>query len=168
MTVHATDPTPWRGRVGGWPLGVGEVVALQDIVGQRIPEHDGADFVDAAYGQLPQVPVAPAGMDAFAERARLVLSLTRFAAHPRSPSQHPCAVAAPGQIGISAALGLCWWTVDLDPFAMRPLDVLGAAKPTIDEMAARKAAQQGAQSFQHRPHQAAIRAIVADLDSGHN
>ncbi len=33
------------------PLCAGEAVALQDVVGERVPEHDGADFFDTANGQ---------------------------------------------------------------------------------------------------------------------
>src|SRR3954467_14348120 len=91
-----------------------EAVALQDVVGERVPEHDGADLVDAAHGQLPEVPVAPAGMDAFADRASAVLCLAGFAGHAGAPGQHPGAVAAPGQKGIDAAPGFGRWTKDLD------------------------------------------------------
>ena len=115
-------------------------MALQDVVGERVAEHDGADLFDAAYGQLPQVPIPPAGMDAFADRAEFVLRLARFARHPGSPSQHARAVAAARQIGIAAVLGLGRRTIDLDPLAMRPLDVLGTAKAAIDEMACGKLA----------------------------
>src|SRR5271156_2467234 len=67
------------------PLCVGEAVALQDVVGEGVPEHDGLDFFDAAHGQLPQVPVAPAGMDAFTYRTGFVLGLARFARHSSTP-----------------------------------------------------------------------------------
>src|SRR5215216_5587377 len=77
-------------------LCVGEAMSLQDVVGERVPEHDGADLVDAAHGQLPEVPVAPAGMDAFADRAGLVLCFAGFAGHASTPGQDPGAVAAPG------------------------------------------------------------------------
>ena len=120
------------------PLCAGEAVALQDVVGERVAEHDGADLFHAAYGQLPQVPVAPAGMDAFADRAGLVLRLAGFARHAGAPGQHSGAVAAPRQVGVGAVLGLGGRTIDLDAFAMRPLDVLGAAKAAVDEMALRR------------------------------
>src|SRR3954467_5501153 len=103
-----------------------EAVALQDVVGEGVPEHDGADLFGAAHGQLPQVPIAPAGMDAFADRADLVLCLARIACHPFPPSQYPRAVTTTRQIGINAALGLRGRTVDLDSLLMSPLDVLGA------------------------------------------
>src|SRR6266536_827552 len=79
-------------------LCAGEAEALQDVVGEGVPEHDGADLFDAAHGQLPQVPVAPAGMDALAYRTGLVSGLARFARHPRAPGQHPrgCRRAAAG------------------------------------------------------------------------
>ena len=135
---------------------VGEAMALQDVVGERMQEHDGADLFNTANGQLPQVPIAPAGMDAFADRARLVLRLTGVARHTSSPSQHARSVAAPRQVGIGAMLGLGGRTIDLDPFVMRPLDILGAAKAAVGEMASRKMAGQRAQPLQHRPHEAAI------------
>src|SRR6266496_5805438 len=83
-----------------------EAVALQDVVGEGVPEHDGADLFDAAHGQLPQVPVAPAGMDALAYRTGLVAGLARFARHSRAPGQHPRAVAAPRQVRVGAMFGL--------------------------------------------------------------
>jgi hypothetical protein len=51
---------------------------LQDVVGECKQEHPGAGLFDAAHGQLTQVPIAPAGMDTFADRAGLVLSLALF------------------------------------------------------------------------------------------
>src|SRR5438132_9267821 len=84
------------------PLCAGEAVALQDVVGECVPEHDGADLFDAAHAQLSQVPVAPAGMDALAYRAGLVSDLARFARHSGAPGQHPRAVAAPRQVWVGA------------------------------------------------------------------
>src|SRR6266404_4750728 len=90
-----------------------EAVALQDVVGERVPEHDCADLFDAAYGQLPQVPVAPAGMDALANRTGLVPGLALFARHSSAPSQHPRAVAASRQVWVGAMLGLSGRTKDI-------------------------------------------------------
>src|SRR6187397_644531 len=80
-------------RCGLMRLYLGEAVSLQDVVGDRVPEHDGADLFDASHGQLPEIPVAPAGMDAFADRAGLVLCLAGFAGHARAPGQYTGAVA---------------------------------------------------------------------------
>src|SRR5664279_563449 len=74
------------GFVDGLHLYAGEAVTLQDVVGERVPEHDGADLFDAAHGQLPQVPVAPAGMDALTNRTGLVSGLALFARHSRAVS----------------------------------------------------------------------------------
>lgn len=54
-------------RPGWLVLGAGKPMALEDVVGEGVPEHSGTDLFDAAYGQEPQVPVAPASMDAFAD-----------------------------------------------------------------------------------------------------
>src|SRR6266540_3027136 len=144
-------------------LCAGEAEALQDVVGEGVPEHDGADLFDAAHGQLPQVPVAPAGMDALAYRTGLVAGLARFARHSRAPGQHPRAVAAPRQVRVGAMFGLSGRTKDLDALAMRPLDVLGTAKAAIDEMAFGQTARARALPLQHGPHQAAIGPDVANL-----
>ena len=48
-------------------LRAGEAVSLQDVVGECVAEHHGPDLFDTAYGQLPQVPIAPAGVDALAD-----------------------------------------------------------------------------------------------------
>src|SRR5579863_5643717 len=112
-------------------LRAGEAMALQDVVGKRVVEHDGADLFEAAHGQLTQVPVAPAGMDAFADCAAFVLCFAGFARHPRPPGQHAVAVAAPRQIGVGAMLGLRWRTIDRDAFAMRPFDILGAVEAAV-------------------------------------
>ena len=45
----------------------GEPTALKNVVGESVEEHDSADLFDAAHDQLPQIPVSPAGMDAFAD-----------------------------------------------------------------------------------------------------
>src|SRR5258708_11223209 len=100
-------------------LCAGEAEALQDVVGEGVPEHDGADLFDAAHGQLPQVPVAPAGMDALAYRTGLVPGLALFARHPRAPGQYPRAVAASRQVGGRALLGLSGRTQDVDALGMR-------------------------------------------------
>src|SRR5678816_3289085 len=107
-------------------------------------------------------------MDAFADRAGFVLRLAGFAAHAGSPSQYARAIAATWLIGIGAVLGLGGRAVDLDPVAMRPLDVLGAGKAAVDEMASRKMAPPRAQPFQHGPHQAPVGAAIANLDRDHD
>src|ERR1700726_3950506 len=137
-------------------LSLGEVLSLQDVVGERVPEHDGANLVDAAHTQLPEVPIAPAGMDAFAEGEEPGLCLGRLPGHACAPGQRRGAVARPRQEGIDTAPGFGRWTKDLDALVMSPLDLLGAAEPAIDEMAAGKTLQRGARAFQHRPHQAAV------------
>src|SRR5437667_12873243 len=101
-------------------LCAGEAMALQDVVGKGVAEHDGTDLFDAAHGQLPQVPVAPAGMDAFAYRAELVAGLALFARHSRTPGQHPRTVAASRQVRIGAVLGLRGRTKDVDALGVRP------------------------------------------------
>ena len=71
-------------------LCAGEAVALQDVVGERVAERHGADLLNAAHGQLPQVPVAPAGMDAFADRAgSLPASLPIRARQANTPAPSP-------------------------------------------------------------------------------
>src|SRR4051794_3697077 len=100
-------------------------------------------------------------MDAFADRTDLVLCLAGFACHPLPPSRYPGAVTATRQIGINPALGLGRRTIDRDVLLVRPLDVLGAAKPAVDDMTLRELAQLLVQLFEHRPHEAAIRAIIA-------
>src|SRR6185437_1962738 len=91
----------------GWRLVLcgREAMALQDVVGECVPEDDCADLFDASYGELPQIPVAPAGVDAFADRAVVVLRLPGFARHSRPPSQHAWTVSSPRQIGIGAVFG---------------------------------------------------------------
>src|SRR5512138_797206 len=107
-------------------------MSLQDVVGEGVTERDCAHFFDAAHGQLPQVPVAPTGMDAFADRTTFVARLARLARHSGTPSQDTWAVAAPWPIGIGAVLGFGGRTIDVEPFGMRPLDVLRAGKAAID------------------------------------
>src|SRR3984957_17327969 len=98
-------------------------------------QHDRADLFDAPHGELPQVPVAPTGVDAFADGAGLVLRLAGLAPHTGAPRCCADAVAAARPIRISAALGLGRRTEHLDAFAVRPLDFVGVAEPAIDEMA---------------------------------
>src|SRR4051812_27494025 len=118
---------------------------LQDIVGECVAELHGADLFDAAHGQLSQVPVAPAGVDAFTNRAEFVLRLAHLTPHSGTPSQHADTVPASRQIRIAAVFGLDRRAIDLDPLAMRPLDVVGVAEAPIGEMASRKMASQRTQ-----------------------
>src|SRR3569833_16889 len=108
---------PWQYLQEGAPrkshLWAGEAVALHEVVGEGIPEDDCADLFEAAHGQLPQVPVAPAGMDALADRPGLVSGLALFARHERPPGQHSRAVATSRQVWIGAMLGLSGLTKDV-------------------------------------------------------
>src|SRR3954468_10491716 len=67
-------------------------------------------------------------MDAFADRARLVLCFAGFAGHASTPGQG----AGPSprrEKGIDTVPGFGRWTVTLDAFAMSPVDVLAATEP---------------------------------------
>src|SRR5205809_2191029 len=154
--------------VGGSLLCGGEAMALENVVGERVVQHDGTHLCDAAHGQLPQVPVAPAGMDAFADRAALVERLAGFARHPLAPGQHALMIATPRQIRIGAVLGLGGWTIDGDPLAMRPLAVLGRGEAAVGKVASRKMAGPHAQLLQHRPQEATIGTGIGDLDRDHD
>src|ERR1700751_1363398 len=50
-------------------------MALQNIVGERVPQHYRCDLFDAAHRQTDQIPIAPTGMNAFADAALLILRL---------------------------------------------------------------------------------------------
>src|SRR5262245_3191135 len=113
-------------------------MSLKNVVGKREPEHDSSGFLDASHGELVEIPVAPASMDALADRAALVLRLAVLARHSGAPSQHPRTVAGTRLIRIGAVLGLCRRTIDLDRLAMRPLDVLGGREAAVGEVASRK------------------------------
>src|SRR3954465_197211 len=134
------------------PLGPAEAVALQDVVGESVPEHDGADLFDATHGQLPQVPVAPAGMDALANRTGLVPGLALVARHSRAPGQYPRPVAASRQVGIGGVLGLSGRAKDIDALGMRPFDIIGAAKAAVREIAFGWTARARALPLQHGTH----------------
>ncbi|KKZ85462.1 hypothetical protein RPHASCH2410_PA01685 (plasmid) [Rhizobium phaseoli Ch24-10] len=69
-----------------------------------------------------------------------VLSLARLACHAGPPGRHTRTVAAPRQEGIGSVLGLSGRTKDLNPFAVRPLDIFSAAKTAIGEIAPRQMA----------------------------
>src|SRR5208337_4310480 len=137
---------------------------LQKVVGEGVQVHDGADLFAAPHGHLPQVPVAPAGMDAFANHADPVLRLAVITSHSRPPDRFPLSVRGARQTGINAGLGFRGWTEHFDPLAMCPLDVAGVAKPAIDDVTLREAARVVVQLLQHRLHEAAIRAVIADID----
>src|SRR5712691_4234653 len=107
-------------------------------------------------------------MDALADRAVLVLRLALLARHPGPPGQHALAVRATWQIRVGAVLGLGGRTIDIDPLAMRPLDVVSGGEPAVGEMACRKVASAHVRAFQHRPHEAAVGAGVANLDRHHD
>src|SRR5215468_3841622 len=139
-------------------------MSLKNVVGEREPEHDSFDILDASHGELVEMPVAPASMDALADRAALVLRFAVLARHAGAPSQHSRTVPGTRLIRIGAVLGLRRRTIDPDPLAMRPLDVLGGREAAVGEVTSRNMADCRAQPFQHWPHQAAIGAGVADLE----
>src|SRR5712691_11408545 len=70
---------------GGDTVTSEHAVGLQDVVGERVPEHHRSDFGLATHIQTDEVPVAPSGMNALADRSTLILRLSFFTRHPASP-----------------------------------------------------------------------------------
>src|SRR5215207_5805579 len=97
-------------------------------------------------------------MDALADRARPISGLPFVARHPAAPRQHARPIVAAGKIGIGAVLGLCQRTIDVDPLAVRPLDILRGGEAAIDEMTIWQTTKALACCLQSWPQQAAIRA----------
>src|SRR5258708_23433848 len=62
--------------------------SLQNVVGERVPEHHRGDFDLATHIQVDEVPVAPSGMDALADRPISVLCFSLVTLHPASPGKH--------------------------------------------------------------------------------
>src|SRR5215207_7500599 len=81
-------------------------IRLQDVVGERMPEHHGGDFAMSAHVQADEVPVAPSGMDALADRPTPVLRLSLLARHPASPGAHAGTIIGSRLVRVAAILGL--------------------------------------------------------------
>ena len=64
---------------------------------------------------------SPAGMDALADRAALVVRFSLLARHPGAPGQHARPVVATRLERVGTMLGLRGWTVDIDLLGVRPL-----------------------------------------------
>src|SRR6266567_3781961 len=143
-------------------------VSLQDVVGERMPEHHRSDLGLAAHVQADQVPVTPSGVDALADRATPVLCLSLVTLHPASPSEHAGTIVGSRLERIAAILGLGRRTIDRNPFAVGPFDVVGCRKPTVGEMAGRQALEAPADLLQHRLHEATIRTNGGRLDPDHD
>src|SRR5437899_9444752 len=102
-------------RCVGWlHLCGGKAMPLKDVVGEGEQEHHSGNLFKASHGDLLEVPVAPAGVDAFADRAALVLQLALLAGHPGAPRQHARTIVAARLERVGAMLGLRGRTVDLD------------------------------------------------------
>src|SRR5438477_3942338 len=92
----ATSSGSWRGACaaasrllcGGDAVTSEHAIGLQDVVGERVPEHHRHDLGLATHIQVDEVPVAPSGVDALANCSNSVLCLSLVTLHPASPSQH--------------------------------------------------------------------------------
>src|SRR5437879_12404340 len=58
---------------GGDTVTSEHAVGLQDVVGERVPEHHRSDFGLATRIQTDEVPVAPSSVDALANRSNSIL-----------------------------------------------------------------------------------------------
>jgi len=63
-------------------------MALKDVVGECEPEHHGGHLLRPRTVTCWS-PVAPAGVDALADRAALILRLSLITRHPGAPSHTP-------------------------------------------------------------------------------
>src|SRR3974377_374560 len=79
-------------------------VALQDVVDEGMPKHRYLDLQPPTNRQ-PDIPVAPPGVNALADRAEPVNGLPLLAAHPRAPSKHTGTVLPVRSVRISAVFG---------------------------------------------------------------
>src|SRR5712692_8480356 len=158
---------PWLLRSGG-AVTSEHAVSLQDVVGERMPEHHRGDLGLAAHVQADEVPVAPSGVDALADRSTLILCLSFVTLHPASPGEHAGSIVGSRLERIAAILGLGRRTIDRDAFIVGPFDVVGCRKPAIGEMADRQAIEALADLLQHRLHEATVRANGGRLDPDHD
>src|SRR5665213_3922376 len=138
--------------------------ALQDVVGEGMPEHDGSDLDPAAYRQADEVPIAPPSMDALADRAFPIQGLSGLACHPLAPSEHAGAVIPARRVGVAPLLGFGRRTVDLDLLGMGPFDVLAGTEAAIGEVALRPAPQALADLLERGPDQTSVRADIDRVD----
>src|ERR1700730_14360185 len=96
MMYAATSSGSCRGALaaasrllcGGDTVTSQHAVGLQDVVGERVPEHHRGDLGLATHVQADEVPVAPSGVDALADRSISVLCLSLVTLHPASPGKH--------------------------------------------------------------------------------
>src|ERR1043166_3006279 len=147
---------PSRVCVGGGKALQTQPVALQDVVRERIPQHHLFNLDGASHGQLLEIPVAPAGVNAFADAATLVALLALLARHAFSPGAHAGPVCSARRIRIAAVLGACGRTIDFDTALMRPLDIRASHEATVNQIALRQAAEALVYRLQHWPHQTTI------------
>src|SRR5205085_7272424 len=103
---------------GGNAVTSEHAVGLQNVVGERVPEHHRGDLGLASHIQADEVPVAPSSVDALANRSNSVLCLSLIALHPASPGEHPGTVCGSRLERIAAVLGLGRRTIDVDPLVV--------------------------------------------------
>ena len=88
--------------------------------------------------------------------------------HSFPPRRYAGTIVAAGSKRIRAVLGDGRWTIHRDPFGMGPLDGIRARETAIGKMRLGQPAGDCLYPLQHRPHQAAIRAVVAGLHRNHD
>ena len=72
-------------------------IALQNVVAERVQQNGRSDLFEATHSQADQIPIAPAGVDAFADAAFLILRLSLLARHAFAPSRDAGAVLITGR-----------------------------------------------------------------------
>src|SRR6266508_236964 len=167
MVAAASSPRQPQLLCGGDAVSSQHAISLQDVVGERMQEHHCSDLDFSAHVQAGEIPVAPSGMDALADRPTLVLRLALVTRHPASPGEHAGAIVGSRLERIAAILGFGRGTIDRDAFAMSPFDVVDCRKPTVGEMARRQAAEALADLLQHRLHEGTVRTNGGRLDPDH-
>jgi hypothetical protein len=138
--------------------------ATQQIVGERVQQHDAAHLAAAAHQDLPKIPLAHLGEQAFQLRADPVHPLAEGPAHQLAPDRHSGTIARLRRIRVLAVAPMAGRDHRGGIVGPGPLDVGEPAEPAVGQIPRRRPAIAVLELLEHRTQLADIAAAGVDRD----
>src|SRR5690242_20451118 len=171
--VMKRNGEPWRGLsieayVRTLSSQCHQSMAGQDVVGQREPMQHRIYFLAPANGELVEVPLSEARVDAFAHCAPLENAFTVRALHALAPGGNSRTIFGARSIRIGLVLTAHRRTVDVHALRGGPFGVLVLVESAVDEMTLGQPAVAMLQLVKHRTDQPAVRAVRLGFHGDHD